>query len=449
MEAAGDERLQQAHQRQNEEVARRMEASEAARVAPAPAPVALPHRGVEPGAGHGGVDLAHDAAPAGPAVLPAPQGGLEGAAPAEEMHVEGDNDADLMGALAAEGVPRLPSRRAAREANSIYELLLVHGVSRGDAAAKVAELYSPPRVTAELGRLPHMSLVGGPTFDLRKDANGVAWDFRRADHRRRAREQIREEQPFIVIGSPPCTDFCMIQNFNRHRWGPAEVRRRRAEAMVLLGFAVEIYWLQLDAGRHFLHEHPATASSWQERIVQELRHDGRVGEVVGDQCRYGLRTPGPSGGWRPAQKPTRFLSSSEALLEALSLRCRGTHRHQTLLGNRRASAAAIYPPGLCRAILAGAEEQLRRDRGSVPAAVRQAAAGDGTGLYDLAADDGDQEETTCTRLVGDGCDRPAGGNELRATPNGDPPDRECSGSGDDHDGMHPPRGLCCTVSAIH
>ena len=123
------------------------------------------------------------------------------------MQVEGDNDADLMGALAAEGVPRLPSRRVAREANSIYELLLVHGVSRGDAAAKVAELYSPPRVTAELGRLLHMSLVGGPTFDLRKDANGVAWDFRRADHRRRAREQIREERPFIVIGSPPMYGF--------------------------------------------------------------------------------------------------------------------------------------------------------------------------------------------------------------------------------------------------
>ena len=169
---------------------------------------------------------------------------------------------------------------------------MVHGVSRGDVAAKVAELYSPPRVTAELGRLPNMSLVGGPTFDLRRDASGVAWDFRRADHRRRARQQIREEQPFIVIGSPPCTDFCAIQNLNRHRWSPAEVRRRHAEAMVLLGFAVEIYWLQLSAGRHFLHEHPATASSWQEEIVQALRHDKRVGEVVGDQCRYGLRARG-------------------------------------------------------------------------------------------------------------------------------------------------------------
>ena len=77
------------------------------------------------------------------------------------MRVEDDDDAFLMGALAAEGVTLRFDRQTAREANSIYELLLVHGVSRGDAAAKVAELYSPPRVTAQLGRLPHMPLVGG------------------------------------------------------------------------------------------------------------------------------------------------------------------------------------------------------------------------------------------------------------------------------------------------
>ena len=308
-----------------------------------------------------------------------------------EMKVEEDDEGELLGALVAEGLNRVLTPKAAREANSIYEMLLVQGVSRGDAAAKVAELYSPPRVTAELGRLPCMSLVGGSTFDLRRDANGVAWDFRKSDHRRRAREQISRERPFLVIGSPPCTDFCAIQNLNRRWWSPEEVRRRRAEAMVLLGFAVEIYWLQLEAGRHFLHEHPATASSWRERIVMRLRHDDRVGEVVGDQCRYGLQTAGPNGERRPAKKPTRFLSSAAAILEQLSLRCRGVHRHQPLLGANRAGAAAIYPPGLCRAILAGAEEQLRRERGLAPAAVQEAAECTGVGLYDLAAADNVQE----------------------------------------------------------
>ena len=46
--------------------------------------------------------------------------------------------------------------------------------------------------------------------------------------------------------------------------------------MTLLGFALEVYQMQLDAGRHFLHEHPASASSWQVAGVQRLRQDGRV-----------------------------------------------------------------------------------------------------------------------------------------------------------------------------
>ena len=93
----------------------------------------------------------------------------------------------------------------------------------GDAAAKVAELYSPPRVTAELGRLPYMSLVGGPTFDLRCDANGVTSEFRRAADRRRAREQIKRERPFLVVGSPPCTQFCSTQSLNHGRVGADEL----------------------------------------------------------------------------------------------------------------------------------------------------------------------------------------------------------------------------------
>ena len=59
------------------------------------------------------------------------------------------------------GATGLRSQRAAREANRLYELLLVAGVSKGGAAVKVAALFNPPRATAGLGRLPDMSLVGG------------------------------------------------------------------------------------------------------------------------------------------------------------------------------------------------------------------------------------------------------------------------------------------------
>ena len=60
-------------------------------------------------------------------------------------------------------------------------------------------------------------------------------------------------------------------------------------------------------------------------------------------------------------KPTRFMSSSPAVLEALSRRCQGGHVHAPLLGGTRARDAAVYPPGLCEAIAQGAAEQLRRD----------------------------------------------------------------------------------------
>ena len=94
MADAGDARLQQAHDRQNQEIARRMEAADAAR-APPPAPVAPLLPGVGPLGEDGDPGPGHD-------VLPQPPG-VEGVEPAEEMRVEDDDDAILMGALAAEG----------------------------------------------------------------------------------------------------------------------------------------------------------------------------------------------------------------------------------------------------------------------------------------------------------------------------------------------------------
>ena len=125
----------------------------------------------------------------------------------------------------------------------------------------------------------------------------------------------------------------------------------------MLRFAVEIYCIQLAAGRHFLHEHPRDAVSWKERFMQNLRNHQSVREVVADQCRFGLRVNGPSGKPTLAKKPTRFMSSAPAVLESLGVRCQGGHAHQRIQGDhRRAPASQVYPAGLCRAILRGAEK---------------------------------------------------------------------------------------------
>ncbi len=124
-------------------------------------------------------------------------------------------------------------------------------------------------------------LVAGSTFDLYADAAGVVWDFTRPSDRKRALERIRAEEPFLVVGSPPCTMFSRLQvNLNANKMGKVEWEKRRREAEVLLVFAATVYTLQVRAGRHFLHEHPAGATSWHHPAIVRLLVAPGVGAVV-------------------------------------------------------------------------------------------------------------------------------------------------------------------------
>ena len=213
-----------------------------------------------------------------------------------------------------------------REANEIVELFLALGAELQEARAKVAELYSPPRVTAQLAKLPQLHLAPGQTFDLRRDRNGRSWNFLLAADRAEARRLIQEEKPYIVIGSPPCTSFCSFnRRLNYRRMDPERVRRLIHEGNILLRFALEVYEFQFAEGRHFLHEHHASACSWQVPRMAALRQRQDVGEVIAHLCQYGLVTPGPNGSPMPAQKPTRFLSSAPELLKLLGKQCPGDH----------------------------------------------------------------------------------------------------------------------------
>ena len=64
-----------------------------------------------------------------------------------------------------------------------------------------------------------------------------------------------------------------------------------------------------------------------------------VESVVGHQCQMGLETK-VKGGWAPAKKATRFMSTSSEVLARLNKKCDGSHSHQSLEGSARTSAAA-------------------------------------------------------------------------------------------------------------
>ena len=115
---------------------------------------------------------------------------------------------------------------------------------------------------------------------------------------------------------------------------------------------MEIYRDQLEAGRHFLHEHPMTAKGWAVLEMVAFAQDPRVMSVVGHMCCQGMTAKDGDGIERPVMKPTRWMSSSLCVLMRLEPRCPRNHEHVQLV-NGRAAGAAIYPPTLCGNILRG------------------------------------------------------------------------------------------------
>ena len=219
----------------------------------------------------------------------------------------------------------------------------------------------PQKLVAKMGLRP------GWASDLcTKDEKGRPWDFSDKATRNRAVRKVVEDEPLFIIGSPPCTDWSTLMNLNWDRMDPDVVAERKKAARVHLEFCAKLYKLQHRAGRHFLHEHPRSASSWHEETITDLCQFEGVLTVTAVQCRYGLTAQDPEGKG-PAQKPTRFMTNSPCVANQLQRKCPNrmthakSHKHVPLL-NGRAKAAQKYPTMLCRAICKGIVQQIQADR---------------------------------------------------------------------------------------
>ena len=72
-------------------------------------------------------------------------------------------------------------------------------------------------------------------------------------------------------------------------------------------FVVELYRIQIEAGRTFLHEQPAYATSWALPEIKKMMREEGVDVWQADQCMSGLRTWGRRKNISVlANKPTRF-----------------------------------------------------------------------------------------------------------------------------------------------
>lgn len=225
--------------------------------------------------------------------------------------------------------------------------------------ADITEVYSPERVNRVAAKF---SLAKGSSLDLL-----AGWDLSKVEQRNACWQRVKKEDPYFIIGSPPCTlpsllqEFSIKANRDNPRW-MVEFNRRLAEAMEHVSFCCMLYRYQLRRGRHFLHEHPWTARSWQLDSIREILAHPGVQLVEGHMCQFLLRTHIEQDGGELGlvKKPTGFVTSSECLAAALNVRCSGDHKHAHLVGGR-AGAAATYPEALCEAIVKGVIKQQKVD----------------------------------------------------------------------------------------
>ena len=241
---------------------------------------------------------------------------------------------------------------------------------RKDVNRLVAEIYSPPRMTKMAGLMPSLKLVPGFSLDLTEidEIDGLPWDFRFQVKRERARALVKSQKPMLLVGSPECKKFSSWSHYNRSRRDPAVVKRELVEAKLHMDFVCELYAIQHEAGRYFVHEHPAMATSWALPCVRRILMLPGVMRTRMDQCQYGARDEEGA----PVRKPTDFVTNSGYICQNLTKVCQGRHgycrgnkssegmRHRPCEG-KVAKKAAIYPQELCRAVLRGLAKQLRAD----------------------------------------------------------------------------------------
>ena len=287
------------------------------------------------------------------------------------MHNENDNDFDLNRLLNA--LDQDQAKQMKEMNDEILSLVRDLGGNgnkyrreRGKAfRAIVSEIYSPPRVSAMAKLCPSYGILPGFALDLTThDDDGRHWDFSEEEMRQRAWNKLKSEDPTLLIGSPTCTAFSQWQHINNQVRDPAIVADEVARGRAHLEFVCELYEYQARRGRDFLHEHPAQATSWQEPCIKKILELEGVQKAVGHQCQYGAEAHG-----QPIKKPSGFMSNSECIRQALSKLCTGKNglcsreqggQHIQCRG-LVARKAAVYPAKLCKAILRGLKDQLRRD----------------------------------------------------------------------------------------
>ena len=212
----------------------------------------------------------------------------------------------------------------------------------------IVELYSPPRVVKAAAA---RGLKASLSIDL-----STGYDLSKPEDRDRVRAELKQRRPRLLVTSPPCTKFSMLQNL---RSDQLQLLRELGPAIQHVDFSIELLEDQIDRGDHGLHEHPDTATSWDLPRVRKFLENDEVILIKGDQCRFGLKIKG-----RLSRKSTLFATTCDTIAVNLQL-CNCSEPHQPLV-NGLPRQAQEYPPALVKAIVDGLIQEWVDDQQGRP-----------------------------------------------------------------------------------
>ena len=222
----------------------------------------------------------------------------------------------------------------------------------------VAEAYSPARMTETAKELGYKA---GFTIDLRnQEGEGTSLDLSSKEGQKKALELVEESKPYLLVVSPPCTWCSVLQKWNFKKTTTEEFKAGMTKAIEHVAFAMVLCKRQLEAGRKFVYEHPASATSWGLSLVNEMFKWKGVQKVSFDFCMAGMQVDGV-----PAKKRTSILTNSDALVkELLNRQCNTNHEHVLLVGGK-AAQCQVYPKEFCVLVCKTVMEEKNKSAGYI------------------------------------------------------------------------------------
>ena len=159
---------------------------------------------------------------------------------------------------------------------------------------------------------------------MRDPSTNEPWDLSKKNVQDRVGKMVVDSKPFMLVGSPPCTPFSILQEPSAPKRDPKIVEAEKAAGRVHMKFCFEMYELQRRNGRFFAHEHPSMATSWSLPFVLDMLLKEDVNLVEVDMCDFGMKSSDADGEGL-VRKRTNILTNLDEVAKQVARKCTGDH----------------------------------------------------------------------------------------------------------------------------